>query len=55
MKRIAVALSQALRASNIICRYGGEEFICLLLLKQDDEDWKHMHACFQARGSLPLS
>ena len=36
LKRIAIALSQALRASNILGRYGGE-FICLLLLKQDDE------------------
>ncbi|AFL75125.1 GGDEF domain-containing response regulator [Thiocystis violascens] len=37
LKRIAVALSQSLRASDLVGRYGGEEFICLLVIKQDDD------------------
>ena len=37
LKAIATALSKTLRASDIVGRYGGEEFIALLVLKQEDD------------------
>ncbi len=37
LKVIANALSASLRQSDIIGRYGGEEFVCLLVLKQEDD------------------
>jgi diguanylate cyclase (GGDEF)-like protein len=37
LKAVANALSKTLRASDIVGRYGGEEFICIIVLRHDDD------------------
>ena len=37
LKLIAATLSETLRTSDIIARFGGEEFVCLAVMKSDDD------------------